>query len=340
MNGVLMLTGRIFVIETLEQFFEGAVREIWAFALAVPPWLIGGIAAIWLGLVLSRVFARPLWTRKQRKIIDRYFEPAREEESPAASVHADGSLEWRLKAAGYDLGDRAAVKLRGMQASILVVALLILAGLKLPMMLDLSLAAVAAYVPEFLVNLKVESRARSIDREIPEAYGRMAAMMSTQPGVAELFHMAAEQLRTVNPLSALAEELERTSKDIRMLGAEKALEELEARAPTATLADLAFTMKLYVTAGGQFSDAIVSAADRARIVEEARATANSKAAQAWILVLAIPLLLVGVLLVSMRDPTFRRAYYAPAGQILLAATVVLMAVGFVFIKGMVDEVTK
>lgn len=339
MNGVLMLTGKIFVIDTLERFLEGAVREIWAFTLAVPPWLIGAIAAIWLGLVLSWVLARPLWTRKQRKIINQYFEPPQEEETPAP-VCGDGSLEWRLKAAGYDLGEWAAVKFRGMQALIFVVGLLILAGLKLPMMLNLSLAGVAAYVPEFLLNLKMQGRGRAIDREIPEAYGRIAAMMSTQPGIAELFHLAAEQLRTVNPLSPLAAELERTSKDIRMLGAEKALEELEARAPTPTLADLAFTMRLYVTAGGQFSEAIISAADRARIVEEARATANGKAAQAWILVLAIPLLLVGVLLVSMKDPTFRRAYYAPMGQVLLAVTVVSMAVGFVFIKGMVDEVTK
>ncbi len=305
--------------------------------MSVPAWAIALILAIWLALVLSMTMGHPIWTRRQRAIIRRHFEE--EEPQEEAAVSRNGT-EQLLLAAGVHLGEHAVWKYKAIRLTIFVVVLFASALLALPGALVLTLAILAAFTPDLVVRMRIASRVRGIEREIPDAYSRIAAMMGTQPNVAELLRLEAEQLRINNPVSALAAELDRTAKDIHARGVDAALQDLETRSPTPALADMAFTLRLYATSGGTFAKAFASAADRARLVLEGRNKAEAKAAQAKVLVIMLIGILVAALLFSMGDPDFRRSYYTATGQMLLAATVFLMALGYVLVEKMINDVTK
>ena len=307
-----------------------------SFLIRFGPLVVAGILSLWIGLLLSWVFARPWWTKKQRDLIHRHFRVG----VPRKKEKGESDLEKKLRASGLRLGRHPVRTFREIQAisGLTVAAITIFAGM--PPLLVLVFAAVGAYLPDYLVTQKLEARKRSIDNEIPEVYSRIASLMSTQPNVANIFLLTSEQLRVTNPNSLLAAELERTAKEIRSRGAVEALEALEKRAETPMLADLAFTMKLHAISGGMFSRAIVAAADRARMVIKEYNKARAKTGQVKGLIIMLPTLLTLVFVVSMKDPGFRATYYSLQGQILLAISVVFMGIGYFFVQKMIEDVTK
>ncbi|GEM_PF-2429984 len=307
-----------------------------SFLIRFGPALTAGVLSMWVGLILSWMFARPWWTRKQRDLIHRHFEAR----VPRKREKGASELEKKLIASGFKFGKNPVRSFREIQAAfgLLVGALTLFAGM--PPLLVIVFGALGAYLPEYVVAQKVEARRRSIDNEIPEVYSRIASLMSTQPNVANIFLLTSEQLRVTNPNSLLAAELERTAKEIRSKGAVEALESLEKRAETPMLADLAFTMKLHAISGGMFSRAIVAAAERARMVIKEYNKAKAKTGQVKALIIMLPALLTIVFVVSMKDPGFRATYYSAQGQILLALSVIFMGMGYFFVQKMIEDVTK
>ncbi len=307
-----------------------------SFLIRFGPAFTAGVLSLWVGLLLSWVFARHWWTRKQRDLIHRHFRAG----TPRKKVRKASKLEKKLRASGLQLGRHPVRTFREIQAisGLAVAVVTIFAGM--PPLLVLVFAILGAYLPDYIVTQKVEARKRSIDNEIPEVYSRIASLMSTQPNVANIFLLTSEQLRVTNPDSLLAAELERTAKEIRSRGAVEALEALEKRAETPMLADLAFTMKLHAVSGGMFSRAIVAASDRARMVIKEYNKARAKTGQVKGLIIMLPALLTVIFLVSMKDQGFRDSYYSLQGQILLALSVIFMGIGYFFVQKMIEDVTK
>lgn len=303
--------------------------------LNVPPWLIGGLVAIAMGLLLYHlVLERQVMAGRHEKALARAMGTGEE------AVFADERLtpmERKMLAAGWDWGDNAEIKLYGLMA---VLGFVVLVGgtlLNMPPLLTLFAAALAAYAPRWYLENRERNRAIAIEKDLPLALSRMAGLLGIQPDVAQVLTITANSISPGRE-TVLAEELRRTAAQMRSTGAEAGLRALEQRSPSPSLAQLAVSLRIYAEAGGEFSNVMSGAADRTREIIDGRNAAVAKAGEAAIAARALPLLLLGGTVFLAQDPQFAAFYRSTLGQIIIAVVIGMMIFGYITIQKMIEEV--
>jgi tight adherence protein B len=303
--------------------------------LNVPPWLIGGLVAIAMGLLLYHlVLERQVMAGRHEKALARAMGTGEE------VVFADERLtpmERKMLAAGWDWGDNAEIKLYGLMA---VLGFVVLVGgtlLNMPPLLALFAAALAAYAPRWYLENRERNRAIAIEKDLPLALSRMAGLLGIQPDVAQVLTITANSISPGRE-TVLAEELRRTAAQMRSTGAEAGLRALEQRSPSPSLAQLAVSLRIYADAGGEFSNVMSSAADRTREIIDGRNAAQAKAGEAAIAARALPLLLLGGTVFLAQDPQFAAFYRSTLGQVIIAVVIGMMIFGYITIQKMIEEV--
>jgi tight adherence protein B len=303
--------------------------------LNVPPWLIGGLVTIAMGLLLYHlVLERQVMAGRHEKALARAMGTGEE------VVFADERLtpmERKMLAAGWDWGDNAEIKLYGLMA---VLGFVVLVGgtlLNMPPLLALFAAALAAYAPRWYLENRERNRAIAIEKDLPLALSRMAGLLGIQPDVAQVLTITANSISPGRE-TVLAEELRRTAAQMRSTGAEAGLRALEQRSPSPSLAQLAVSLRIYADAGGEFSNVMSSAADRTREIIDGRNAAQAKAGEAAIAARALPLLLLGGTVFLAQDPQFAAFYRSTLGQVIIAVVIGMMIFGYITIQKMIEEV--
>ena len=303
--------------------------------LNVPPWLIGGLVTIAMGLLLYHlVLERQVMAGRHEKALARAMGTGEE------VVFADERLtpmERKMLAAGWDWGDNAEIKLYGLMA---VLGFVVLVGgtlLNMPPLLALFAAALAAYAPRWYLENRERNRAIAIEKDLPLALSRMAGLLGIQPDVAQVLTITANSISPGRE-TVLAEELRRTAAQMRSSGAEAGLRALEQRSPSPSLAQLAVSLRIYADAGGEFSNVMSGAADRTREIIDGRNAAQAKAGEAAIAARALPLLLLGGTVFLAQDPQFAAFYRSTLGQVIIAVVIGMMIFGYITIQKMIEEV--
>lgn len=303
--------------------------------LDVPPWLIGGLVAIAMGLLLYHlVLERQVMAGRHEKALARAMGTGEE------VVFADERLtpmERKMLAAGWDWGENAEIKLYGLMA---VLGFVVLVGgtlLNMPPLLTLFAAALAAYAPRWYLENRERNRAIAIEKDLPLALSRMAGLLGIQPDAAQVLTITANSISPGRE-TVLAEELRRTAAQMRSSGAEAGLRALEQRSPSPSLAQLAVSLRIYADAGGEFSNVMSGAADRTRQIIDGRNAAVAKAGEAAIAARALPLLLLGGTVFLAQDPQFAAFYRSTLGQIIIAVVIGMMIFGYITIQRMIKEV--
>ena len=311
------------------------MHELISYVPAFPPPVIALLAAIWVGWVAWELGGRKaLFASRARKRAAEILrgDTALEEIAPRSPLERD------LLAAGFDLGEGAQVKFTAMQLGLAAVAYILMSLFNMPPIIGLVGAGLAGWFPRSYVAGRAQSRGRQIDQEMPAALTRIGSLITLQPDPVELLSQVGDTLRAANPGSLLARELRTTVVQARTAGAERALRDLEARAPSSALSSLAFSLRTYARAGGAYAGALIESAERSRAIIAGRNRAQAKAAEATTAARAIPLLLLGVGIMLLQDPMFRQFYTTLMGQVLIVGVTGAMVYGHALIKSMVEEV--
>ena len=209
--------------------------------------------------------------------------------------------------------------------------------LKLPFTLAL-VAGVAGYVlPRYLQRRRERKERNEIEKELPAALDRLAAMISISSDPRGILDAVADTL-AVRGETPLSRELRHTAADIGQRGTEAALLDLEQRAVTPSLRTVAFALRIFTRTGGQFAPLLASAAARLRTIIEGRMLARAKASSARQTAIILPLILGGTLLLCLRDPDVRAFYASPVGQVVLLGGLGSMAFGWYMIEAMLEDI--
>lgn len=298
----------------------------------IPLWLVAGIAAIWVGLLLWQIFGKRALTQSQDQKRLRQITGAGE--LPSAAEAARAGLEAELEQAGLNISPQTFSLLRLTGA---VGGLLIGPALGLPFLVGALLAAAAWYGPRWYVRERIRGRGLEIDKELPTALSRIAALLPLVTSMPQLLAMVADSLVAINPKSPLAAELRRTAAELRDRGID-ALADLEIRAPSPALATLAFNLRIYLRAGGEQAALMAEAAARLQRLIAGRNNARAKAAGAMTIAKMLPLLLVGVTFFTFQDPMIKQFYRSLLGQIVIVVVAGMMFAGYQVMKRMVEGV--
>jgi tight adherence protein B len=289
----------------------------------------------YLGLLLYHlILERQVMADQHRKALARAMD---EGEAVLFENKEFSSMARKMLAAGWDWGENAEAKLYGLMA---VLGFVVLVGgtlLNMPPLLALFAAALAAYAPRWYLDNRERNRAIAIDKDLPLALGRIAGLLGIQPDVAQVLTLTANSISPGRE-TVLAEELRRTAAQIRSSGEEAGLRALEQRSPSPSLSQVAVSLRIYSRAGGEFSQVMAAAADRAREIIDGRNAAQAKAGEAAIAARALPLLLLGGTVFLAQDPQFAAFYRSTLGQIIIAGVIAMMIFGYITIQKMIEEV--
>ncbi len=303
--------------------------------LDVPPWLIGGLVTIAVALLLYHlILERQVMASRHKKALARAMGEGQEVVFEDEQL---SPLERKMLGAGWDWGEHAELKLYGLMVALGFGVLVGGTLLDMPPLLTLFAAGLAAYAPRWYLDNREKGRARAIDRELPLALTRMAGLLKIQPDVAQVLTLTANSISPGRE-TVLTKELRRTAAQMRSLGAEAGLRALERRSPSPSLANLAFSLRIYAGAGGEFAGVMAGAAARAREVVDGYNAAQAKAGEATIAARALPLMLLGGTIFLAQDPQFAAFYRSAIGQIIVAVVIVMMIFGYITIQRMVEEV--
>jgi len=306
----------------------------------VDPILAGTLAAVTVAYAGYELFLR---RRIQAGRAERTLRRLAEE--PEAPVKAEApreSLAFKFQAAGLNVPpEKAKATLYAVSLALGLAIFGAALALGLPFVLALALGCLSALYPSRYLEGKVKAMGKQIDRELPVALTRIASMIKTTPEVAEVLLSVADTLEAEGGRSPLAAEFRRTARDLRQRG-EKALDGMEKRAAqlSPSLATVAFQLKRYREKGGAaFAEAFVESAENLQAIIGGRNRAEARASEIMSAVRYIPLALFATLLFFLKgDPSMRRTLQMPAVQAALAGAMTWMALGYWFMKGMVEEV--
>ncbi len=155
--------------------------------------------------------------------------------------------------------------------------------------------------------------------------------------MAEVLQKAGESLAIEGP-NPLTPELLLTAAELRSKGRQLALRGLAARSPSTSLANLANLMEGYSEAGGgKYAEVLMDITQRVQQILVARNRAIAKAGDALLSARIIPAVLLVVFLYLTRDPLVRTSLYALPVQLVIAAGISLMTVGYLIIRSIVSE---
>ena len=296
----------------------------------IPPWLVAGMAAIWVGLLLWQLFGKQTLTLSQDlKRLQQITTTG--DLSPVAPPRG---LETDLERAGFSISPATFNKLRIVGV---VSGLLLGPALGLPFLVGAFLAAAAWFGSQWYVQERARSRGLEIEKELPAALSRIAALLPLVTSMPQLLAMVADSLTAINPRSPLAAELRRTAAELRDRGVD-AMADLEARSPTPALATMAFNLRIYLRAGGEQAALMASAAERLQRIIAGRNNARAKASGAMAVAKLLPLLLAGATLFTMQDPMIKQFFQSALGQLVIIGVVAMMFVGYQVMKRMVEGV--
>jgi len=298
----------------------------------IPLWFVAGMAAIWAGLVLWQLFGKRALTRSRDAKRLAQVTRAGEEVSPAAAAQA--GLADELAQAGLSItpANFNLLRLAGVVGGLLVGP-----ALGVPFLVGAALAAVAWFGSFWWVRDRIRGRGLEIEKELPTALSRLAALLPIITSMPQLLATVADSLLSIDPNSPLAQELRRTAAELRDQGPD-ALAALEARAPSPALATTAFNLRVYLRAGGEQAGLMADAAKRLQRIISGRNNARAKASGAMAVAKLLPLLLAGATAFTMQDPMIQQFFKSGLGQLVIIGVVGMMIVGYQVMKRMVEGV--
>lgn len=299
------------------------------------PILIALLCALMVILFAWSVFVRPGLLKSKREA--QYDQVSGAKLSQEIELD-EKSLGAQLQAAGINLGSNPELAFWLISAILGGVVFGILVMLNMPLPLAALAGGVGFYLPRWYLKRRAGQRGREIDEELPKAIGYVIAHIRTDPSVMEALHTAATLLTTAGKRSPLAEELSRVVAERKALGIEGALRALQERSPSSSLSMLAFALQIFHRAGGEYTKTLSEQANGIRTIIEARGEARASAADAMLAAKAIPVILFGVLVLMLQDPEYAAFYSSFVGQVVLILAIGLMAVGYLLMESMVQEV--
>jgi tight adherence protein B len=282
-----------------------------------------GLIALLLGWEGSGRWAW-LSTRAQRRL-QRAETPNAQEE---ARLHLPpGSLERRLLEAGLPwtgLQFRLGSVLLGLIGTGLAW------GLFVPGFPAIVAGLMLAFAPSAYLNERALSRGLRLDEHLPVALSRIAAGLQAGRGLDEVLETAGRSLPDGSPLT---DELVKAARDIRTGDAREAMRKLSQRSASPSLANVGMLLESYLRAGGgQYGVVVSEAAIQIQRVIAVRNHARAKAAQALQAARLIPLVMGGVLVFMAGDPATAESFRTPAVQVVIAAAMGVMLLGFLSMR--------
>ncbi len=248
-------------------------------------------------------------------------------------------IEDQIAAAGLSLSSTtfSLVRLACAGAG-LVIAL----AFRLPVLIFIAAAGAGWLAPIAWLNQRKQARELSIDDDLPAALSGLAATLAMSQNLSEALQSAAEAVSppgTDTP-RLLAIELQQTAAIIASGGdLAAALLDLQKRSPSPTLAMLAFNLRVYATSGGgKFTRQVIDTASRVRHMLEGRKRAKAFAGSANSIVLMIIGLTVILAILAFQDPSFAAFYRSTTGAIVILAVAGVMALGYWFMRGLIEDV--
>ncbi len=243
------------------------------------------------------------------------------------------SLEYKLLASG--------LRLQPITFRLLTIAAGIAAGIiawpMLPGLPALILGLIAGYLPYAWLDDRVKSRGREIDRLMPVAAGRITAGLLAGGSVPEVLQKTGESLEMESP-NPLTPELMLTAAELRSKERQQALRSLAARSPSTSLSNLAYLLDGYSEAGGgKYAEVLMQISQRVQQILVSRNRAVAKAGDALISARIIPAVLLVVFIFLTRDPLIRSSLLAFPVQVIIAAGIGLMVIGYLLIRSIVSE---
>jgi Flp pilus assembly protein TadB len=298
--------------------------------IPIPSWLVASLAGIWIALVLWQLVGRNvIATSRDRARLAQVTASGQDESPPISS-----GLSAEIEQAGLNISPASfnLLRLIGTGAGLVVVP-----ALGLPPLLGIGLAVAAWWGSRAWLRGRAAGRGREMDKELPTALARIAALVDIEKDMPSLLLAVAEGLAATNPASPLAAELRHTATDLRSRGP-VALSDLEARAPSAAVSTMAFNLRVFLESGGEQAKLMAEAAERMQRLLQGRNMARAKAASALTLAKTFPFLLLGVSFFTFQDPEIGAFYRSLIGQALLLVIGGVMLFGYWFIKKMVEDV--
>jgi len=252
---------------------------------------------------------------------------------PEADPLPDGSLAFRLRAAGWTW--KASSFRIITTAAALGVTLLF--WMVLPGIPALMLGGITLYAPYALLSERIKGRGKAIDRELPLAISRLCAGLLAGGGVADVLEEVGQSLEGERS-SGLASELRLTASDLRSKDRSQALADLAARSPSLSLANLAFLLDGYLdVGGGKYTRILVDTAAQLQHLLASRNRTRAKAGDAMLSARVIPVVLALVIASLSRDPMVHQSLASLPIQLILGLTIAAMAGGYLIMRSMVSE---
>jgi len=295
--------------------------------------IIAFLAALTVAYAAWVVFARG------RVLANRYARQAEHMTRYPGALDRDpdeGSLAWKLRKAGFRVGPNPEAAYFLLQVVLAAIAGAIGYAVGFPTLVCFAFAGIAYLAPSRIVSGRIRARAKAIDRALPIFYTRLAAVLQAQPHI-QLALQSVTQSMMLEGESPLLQELQPVATAPDFLGA---LEELEKKAPTTSLASLAFALRRYHERGATsaFANTLASAAQRLTRIIGGRNKAQAKAGDARMSVYAIVGVLLFVYAMLLQDPSIKAGIAAPLSQIVLLILVGWMYIGLEFIQSIIEGV--
>lgn len=277
------------------------------------------------------------WTRRLRRVagMDR---PAGAEATPEPEF---GTLAHKLALVGIRVAPGKEITTYRMilgAGALAGVAAAMAVGL--PLLPALGGGAVGAFVAKMFVDSRLSALRKRVERELPVALHRIAALMALSASPVELLRTTASSLLLADPNSPLGRELSDAAQRVAAEGP-AAWDRLMARARgiSPSLELLYYELKRFADVGGaHFGDALRAAAASQAKLLDARERARGKGDAAISSLRIIALVMVGLLTFLVVDPVYRPVVASLPGQLLVAAAFVAMAFGYWFVSKMVEDV--
>ncbi len=299
--------------------------------------LLIALLAFILGYTLVYRFQFTATQAKQQ--LDEAYKPA----SVAARTVDTAGPEYKLAQAGVRTVNPAltwALLHWGPAAGAIAVSLF--AGL--PLTVALAAGAIGFVAPRRWLDGRIKDRGRRMDGEMPKAYVQLLSVLSANPDVGLALSEVAETLELEHSgPTPLSTEFRITVAEMadNKIGREEGLRRMQKRAASVSLSNLGLLLERFAqtAAGGggsRFYGAFETAAQNVQGIIDARQRAQAKAAEQIQSARIIPGLLAATMLFFMNDVSFAASFRLPIVQIALAATVVVMFIGY----GIMSDIAK
>ncbi|MGC8946001.1 MAG: type II secretion system F family protein [Anaerolineae bacterium] len=278
-----------------------------------------------------------VWAKRLRRVAG-MDQPAGAEASPAPEF---GSLAHKLALVGIRVApgrELAAYRMILAAGALTGVAVAVAAGL--PPLPALGSGAVGAFLAKTFLDSRLSALRKRVERELPVALHRIAALMALSASTTELMRVAASGLLLADTNSPLGRELSDAAQRVASEGP-AAWEGLMARARviSPSLELLYYELRRFAEMGGaHFGEALRAAAASQAKLLDARERARGKGDAAISSLRIIALVMVGLLTFLVVDPVYRPVVASLPGQILVAGAFVAMAFGYWFVSKMVEDV--